>query len=125
MRVLIVEDEGKTAAYLRKGLEENGFTADVAADGETGLEFARHGGYDVIILDVMLPRRNGFEILDEIRRRDSHTAVLLLTARDQVTDRVAGLEAGADDYLVCPSRFPSCLHVYALFCGGDMLGNPR
>ena len=109
MRVLIVEDEAKTAAYLRKGLEENGFTADVATDGETGLEFARHGGYDAIILDIMLPRRDGFEILAEIRRRDSHTAVLLLTARDQVTDRVAGLEAGADDYLVKPFAFSELL----------------
>lgn len=109
MRVLIIEDEAKTAAYLRKGLEENGFTADVATDGETGLEFARHGGYDAVILDVMLPQRNGFEVLDEIRRRDSHTAVLLLTARDQVTDRVAGLEAGADDYLVKPFAFSELL----------------
>lgn len=109
MRVLIVEDEAKTAAYVRKGLEENGFTADVTTDGESGLEFARRGGYDVIILDVMLPRHNGFEILDEIRRRDRQTAVLLLTARDQVTDRVAGLEAGADDYLVKPFAFSELL----------------
>lgn len=109
MRVLIVEDETKTAAYLRKGLEENGFIADVAADGETGLELARQGLHDAIILDVMLPGRNGLEILAAIRRRDSRIAVLLLTARDQVTDRVAGLEAGADDYLVKPFAFSELL----------------
>ena len=105
MRILIVEDETKTAAYLRKGLEENGFTADTVADGESGLEFARQGIYDLIILDVMLPGRDGLEILSQIRRRDSRTAILLLTARDQVSDRVAGLEAGEDDYLIKPFAF--------------------
>ena len=109
MRILVVEDEAKTAAYLRKGLEENGFTADLAAEGESGLELARQGLYDMIILDVMLPGRNGFEILRDIRRRDSRIAVLLLTARDQVTDRVAGLDAGADDYLVKPFAFSELL----------------
>ncbi len=109
MRILIVEDETKTAAYLRKGLEENGFTADTVADGESGLEFARQGIYDLIILDVMLPGRDGLEILSQIRRRDSRTAILLLTARDQVSDRVAGLEAGADDYLIKPFAFSELL----------------
>ena len=109
MRILIVEDAMKTAAYLRKGLEENGFTADVSPDGESALELARHGSYDAVILDVMLPGRSGFEILREIRRRDRQIAVLLLTARDQVSDRVAGLEAGADDYLVKPFAFSELL----------------
>lgn len=109
MKILIIEDEAKTAAYLRKGLEENGFTADVVADGETGLELARQGLHDLIILDVMLPGRDGFEILGEIRRHDSRIAILLLTARDHVTDRVAGLEAGADDYLVKPFAFSELL----------------
>ena len=102
MRILVVEDEAKTAAYLRKGLAENGFVVEVAARGEAGLQMALRGDYDLIILDVGLPERDGWSILEELRREGRQTPVLFLTARDQVRDRVRGLELGADDYLVKP-----------------------
>ncbi len=109
MHVLIVEDEKKTAAYLRKGLSESGFVVDVTGCGEDGLHLARRGGYDLIILDVMLPERDGWSILSEIRRSGRQTPVLFLTARDAVQDRVKGLELGADDYLVKPFAFSELL----------------
>ena len=109
MRILIVEDEPKTAAYLHKGLTENGFAADVADRGDTGLRQAQAGNYDLILLDVMLPERDGWSVLTEIRRRGQQTPVLFLTARDGVPDRVKGLELGADDYLVKPFAFMELL----------------
>ena len=109
MRILIVEDEPKTAAYLRKGLCESGFLADVAFRGDDGLQLARERDYDVVILDVMLPERDGWEVLSEIRRAGKQTPVLFLTARDAVPDRVKGLELGADDYLVKPFAFSELL----------------
>ncbi|HVV70910.1 MAG TPA: heavy metal response regulator transcription factor [Verrucomicrobiae bacterium] len=109
MRILIVEDEPKTAAYLRKGLCESGFLADVAARGDDGLELAREREYDLVILDVMLPERDGWEVLAGIRRAGKQTPVLFLTARDAVQDRVKGLELGADDYLVKPFAFSELL----------------
>ena len=109
MHVLIVEDEQKTAAYLRKGLSESGFVVDVTGHGADGLHLARRGGYDLIILDVMLPERDGWSILSEIRRSGRQTPVLFLTARDSVQDRVKGLELGADDYLVKPFAFSELL----------------
>ena len=109
MRVLIVEDDAKTAAYLHKGLTENGFVVDVAGDGEDGLHLLRTGQYDLAILDVMLPQRDGWSILAELRRRGKQTPVLVLTARDAVQDRVKGLELGADDYLVKPFAFSELL----------------
>src|SRR5262249_33146563 len=99
MKILIVEDEAKTAAYLRKGLTENGFTVDVAREGEDGLHAALTGAYDLIILDVMLPGRDGWSVLTNLRRAGKETPVLFLTARDAVPDRVKGLQLGADDYL--------------------------
>lgn len=102
MHILIVEDEKKTADYLRKGLSENGFVVDVADQGEDGLHLALVGNYDLVILDVMLPERDGWSVLVEIRRRGKPTPVLFLTARDSIPDRVKGLELGADDYLVKP-----------------------
>ena len=102
MRILVVEDEAKTAAYLRKGLAENGFVVEVAARGEAGLQMSLRLDYDLIILDVGLPERDGWSILEELRREGRQTPVLFLTARDQVRDRVRGLELGADDYLVKP-----------------------
>ena len=102
MRILVVEDEAKTAAYLRKGLAESGFVVEVADRGEAGLQMALRGSYDLIILDVGLPERDGWSILEELRREGTQTPVLFLTARDQVRDRVRGLELGADDYLVKP-----------------------
>jgi len=102
MHILIVEDDSKTAAYLRKGLTENGFTVDVADKGEDGLHLARTGVYDLMILDVMLPEQDGWSVLGGIRQSGIQTPVLFLTARDSVQDRVKGLELGADDYLVKP-----------------------
>lgn len=109
MHILIVEDEVKTAAYLRKGLMENGFVADVAHDGEDGLHLALTGEYDLIILDVGLPERSGWSIVSEMRRNGKETPVLFLTARDAVQDRIKGLELGADDYLVKPFVFSELL----------------
>lgn len=109
MKVLIIEDEAKTAAYLKKGLEENGFVADVAGDGETGAYMARQGSYELVILDVMLPGQDGWSVLAELRHRRNLVPVLFLTARDAVPDRVRGLELGADDYLVKPFAFSELL----------------
>ena len=109
MRVLIVEDEAKTAAYLAKGLREHGFVADVARDGRDGLHLAQSETYDVAILDVMLPGRDGWSVLRDLRGSGSSLPVLFLTARDGVPDRVRGLELGADDYLVKPFAFSELL----------------
>ena len=109
MKLLIVEDEPKTAAYLRKGLTEQGFVVDVCEQGDEGLVTARTTNYDLIILDVMLPERDGWSVLTELRRTGNTTPVLFLTARDTVQDRVKGLEIGADDYLVKPFAFSELL----------------
>lgn len=109
MRLLIVEDEVKTSAYLRKGLMENGFVVDVAHTGEDGLHLALTGEYDLVILDVGLPERSGWSVVTEIRRGRKELPVLFLTARDTVEDRIKGLELGADDYLVKPFSFSELL----------------
>ncbi len=109
MKLLIVEDEPKTSAYLKKGLEENGYIADIAEDGETGAYMARQGGYELVILDVMLPGQDGWSVLREMRQRRNQVPVLFLTARDGVPDRVRGLELGADDYLIKPFAFSELL----------------
>src|SRR5215813_1859677 len=109
MKILIIEDENKTAAYLRKGLGENGFVADIANQGEEGLFLARTGDYDLLILDVMLPERDGWSVITELRRAGKQMPVLFLTARDAVHDRVKGLDLGADDYLVKPFAFSELL----------------
>jgi len=109
MKILVIEDERKTAAYLRKGLTENGFVVDVAREGENGLHAALTAAYDIIILDVMLPERDGWSIITNLRRAGKQTPVLFLTARDAVPDRVKGLELGADDYLVKPFAFSELL----------------
>lgn len=108
MRVLVVEDEPKLAGYLRKGLTENGYVVDVAADGIDGRHLALHGEYDLIVLDVMLPGIDGFSVLKAIKA-EKDVAVLMLTARDDVEDRVHGLQEGADDYLVKPFAFSELL----------------
>ena len=108
MKALIVEDEVKTGDYLRKGLSENGFVVDLATDGQDGLHLALTGEYDVIVLDVMLPGKDGWNVLQELRR-SQQTPVIFLTARDKVEDRVKGLELGADDYLVKPFAFSELL----------------
>ncbi len=109
MRILIVEDERKASAYLSKGLSEHDFVVDAAYDGLDGLHKARTESYDLIILDVMLPGRDGWSILRELRASGQATPVLFLTARDAVADRVKGLELGADDYLVKPFAFSELL----------------
>jgi two-component system copper resistance phosphate regulon response regulator CusR len=109
VKILVVEDEAKAAAYLRKGLTENGFVVDVASQGDEGLRRASSGDYDVIILDVMLPGRDGWSVLKELRQAGKQTPVLFLTARDAVHYRVKGLELGADDYLVKPYAFSELL----------------
>jgi two-component system copper resistance phosphate regulon response regulator CusR len=109
VKILIVEDEPKTGEYLRQGLNEAGFVADLAATGSDGLHLALHGEYDLVILDVMLPELDGWQVLASLRRRGLEMPVLFLTARDQVEDRVKGLELGADDYLVKPFSFAELL----------------
>ncbi|MFP5410233.1 MAG: heavy metal response regulator transcription factor [Gammaproteobacteria bacterium] len=109
MKILIVEDETKTGDYLKQGLTEAGFVTDLARDGWEGLELARARPYDLLILDVMLPGLDGWQVLDGLRRAGRDTPVLFLTARDAVADRVKGLELGADDYLVKPFAFAELL----------------
>lgn len=104
MRILIVEDETKTANYLQRGLTEQGHAVDVARDGTDGRHAALEHSYDVIVLDVMLPGVDGFEVLRDVRRH-KHTPIIMLTARDRVEDRVRGLQDGADDYLIKPFSF--------------------
>src|SRR5213080_772144 len=108
-RILVIEDENKTAAFLSKGLREAGFAVDVARDGETGLEQARATRFDLLIVDVMLPHKDGWDVVAQLRRDGIRTPILFLTARDSVRDRVKGLELGADDYLVKPFAFSELL----------------
>ena len=109
MRLLVVEDEARVRSFLRRGFAEAALTVDEAADGEAALERALCHPYDAIVLDLMLPGRGGFEVLRELRARGCRTPVLILTARDEVEDRVRGLDAGADDYLVKPFAFAELL----------------
>jgi DNA-binding response OmpR family regulator len=106
MRVLVVEDERKVASFLRQGLLEEGYAVEVAADGAAALDLLFESpAYDLIILDLMLPKRDGLEVLKTLRQRKIQTPVLVLTARDAVSDRVTGLDLGADDYLAKPFAF--------------------
>lgn len=109
MRVLIVEDEPAILAFVRQGLTEAGYAVDAARDGREGLDYALAADYDLLILDIMLPGLSGLDLLRELRRHGHKTPALLLTARDRVDDRVAGLDAGADDYLVKPFAFAELL----------------
>ncbi len=109
MRVLLAEDEPRVAHFIAKGLREQSFAVDIAVDGEDTLYKLNIGEYDLIILDVMMPVRDGFEVCRELRRQDIRTPVLMLTARDAVDDRVNGLDSGADDYLSKPFEFKELL----------------
>ncbi|MGI8890316.1 MAG: heavy metal response regulator transcription factor [Chthoniobacterales bacterium] len=109
MHILIVEDEQKIAAFIRRGLTENGYVVDVAEDGDQGLEYALARKMDLIILDVALPKRDGWSLMTELRGSGIQTPVLFLTARDGVTDRVKGFDLGADDYLIKPFHFSELL----------------
>ena len=102
MRILVIEDEKKTASFVERGLREGGFVVDLVNDGEKGLQLALAGRHDLLILDVMLPKRDGWSIVSELRRAKISVPVLFLTARDSVPDRVKGFDLGADDYLVKP-----------------------
>jgi two-component system copper resistance phosphate regulon response regulator CusR len=109
MRVLVVEDEIKTAKFLKKGLTEAGFVVDVAVDGVEGLHLAQEVDFDLIILDVMLPGLDGWEVLVRLRQAGRSALVLFLTARDAIHERVRGFELGADDYLIKPFAFSELL----------------
>jgi heavy metal response regulator len=105
MRILVIEDEKKVAAFIKRGLEQESYAVDVVHDGLDGIAFAEANEYDCVILDIMLPGKNGFEVLDEFKIKGIKAPVLLLTARDAVEDRVKGLDSGADDYLTKPFAF--------------------
>jgi len=109
MRVLVVEDERRIAEFLCRGLSEQGYAVDVASDGEEALDWPAIAEFDAIILDVMLPVRDGFQVCRVLRERGVKTPILMLTARDAVEDRVRGLDSGADDYLVKPFAFSELL----------------
>lgn len=109
MKVLVVEDYAPVRSAVAQGLRENGFAVDVAGDGEEGLWYARSSDYDVIVLDLMLPRLDGLTLLQRLRQAGSQSSVLILTAKDRLEDRVTGLNTGADDYLVKPFGFDELL----------------
>ncbi len=119
MKILVVEDERKVASFIKQGLEEEGYTVDVAPDGEQATLMAHVGDYDAMLLDVILPRKNGFQVAMELRREGRTIPILMLTSRDALEDIVRGLDAGADDYLAKPFRFDELLaRLRALFRRG-------
>jgi DNA-binding response OmpR family regulator len=118
-RILIAEDEVRIASFLEKGLKANGFSTSVAADGRDAVALASSGRYDLMILDLGLPGKDGFAVLEELRGRGSTLPVVILTARDSVRDTVAGLEGGADDYITKPFRFEELLARVRLRLRGD------
>ena len=125
MRILVVEDEKKVASFVKRGLEAEHYEVDVENDGEAGLSAALATEYDLVILDVMLPRRDGLELLRELRARGRRTPVLLLTARATLADKVRGLDVGADDYLSKPFEFEELLaRVRALLRRGPPTAPP-
>lgn len=105
MRILLVEDEKRLAAYIKKGLEENHLAVDVSYDGEDGLFMLNTNEYDLVVLDILLPKKDGLEILKEARKNNMNMPIILLTAKDSVEDKVRGLDLGADDYLIKPFSF--------------------
>lgn len=137
MRILVVEDEPKVARFVERGLKQQAYAVDVASNGEEGLVLARDHEYDLIVLDVMLPGRDGFAVLRELRLDRQATRVLMLTARDSLADRVRGLDLGADDYLVKPFDLDeflarvrallrrACTEAPLLLRCGDLELNPR
>ncbi len=109
MKILLVEDDQRVASFISRGLSENLFTVDIATDGLEGDLMARQGDYDLIILDILLPKKNGIQLCKEIRQRDYKVAILMLTALSSIDDKVTGLEAGADDYISKPFEFKELL----------------
>lgn len=124
MRILVVEDDRRVARFIEKGLREASHVIELADDGETGLQMATDGGYDVIVLDLMLPGRDGFSVLRSLRESGVGTPVICLTARDGVDDRIRGLDLGADDYLAKPFSFAELMaRIRALLRRGQALVN--
>ena len=109
MKILLVEDEIDLNNIVTKYLKKNGYSVDSVFDGEKALDYLKYGEYDLVILDIMLPKINGFEVIKELRNKGNHTSVLMLTARDSADDKVKGLDLGADDYLVKPFDFNELL----------------
>src|SRR5688572_33408838 len=109
MKILVVEDDRKVAGFVELGLKEEGYVVDLARDGEEATMLAHVNEYDVVLLDVVLPKKNGFQIAIELRREGRNTPILMLTSRDAAEDVVRGLDAGADDYLAKPFRFDELL----------------
>ncbi len=109
MRILVVEDEKKVASFIKRGLEEENFAVDVAYDGDEGLYLAENNPYDVILMDLMLPKKDGLSVIRELRDKEISTPVLCLTAKDSVEDIVSGLDSGSDDYLTKPFAFGELL----------------
>ncbi|MEO8398594.1 MAG: response regulator transcription factor [Ignavibacteriaceae bacterium] len=109
MRILLVEDEKKVSSFIQKGLEEEYYSVDAAFDGKDGLKLASSEDYDLIIIDVMLPFLDGYTLTKELRKREIHTPILMLTVKDNVKDKVEGLNSGADDYLTKPFAFEELL----------------
>jgi len=122
MRILVVEDEANVIDFIEQGLKEEGYIVDVATDGELALEFAQTYPYDLIILDILLPKLDGRRVAQTLRSRGNSTPILMLTALDDVEDRVAGLDSGADDYLIKPFAYRELLariRARTRSCGGD------
>jgi len=123
-RILIAEDEARIASFLEKGLRANGFATEVASNGEDALYRARSGKFDLLILDIGLPQKDGFEVLRELRAAGEGLPVLILTARESVNDTVAGLEGGADDYITKPFRFEELLARVRVRLRGERAAEP-
>jgi two-component system copper resistance phosphate regulon response regulator CusR len=123
-RILIAEDEARIASFLEKGLRANGFSTEVAVEGEEALRLARSGNFDLLILDLGLPGKDGFDVLRELRQEGLQLPVVILTARDSVGDTVAGLEGGADDYITKPFRFEELLARVRVRLRGERAAEP-
>jgi two-component system copper resistance phosphate regulon response regulator CusR len=123
-RILIAEDEARIASFLEKGLRANGFSTEVAVEGEEALRLARSGNFDLLILDLGLPGKDGFDVLRELRQEGRQLPVVILTARNSVGDTVAGLEGGADDYITKPFRFEELLARVRVRLRGERAAEP-
>jgi DNA-binding response OmpR family regulator len=126
MRILIVEDDRRLSGIIKRGLVEEGYTVDAAYDGEDGQHLAESAPFDLVVLDIMLPKKDGIEVCRELRTKSVNTPILMLTAKDTIEDRVKGLDAGADDYLVKPFAFDELLaRIRALLRREGLSKSPR